>query len=1006
MKSTYKKVSLLVLVFAFFASPLFSQNSQVFWSKISKDKTAKKNKLSKETEPSKADYYQLDITKLKATLEKTPNRSFTKEESSIIVEFPNSEGHFDPFRVTEASVLEPAYQEKHPNLRSYVGQSVKDPSATIRFSVTPSGLHSMLISPQKEAQFIDTYDQNNNYIVYRESDLPASKKGFECYFEDLSAEAKKIDEQSKSLLNANDGQLRTFKLALAGTAEYSEYHWSKDLQASDTDAAKKAKVLEAMVATITRVNAIYERELSLTMVLVDNSNIIFLDAATDGYTNNNAGAMLSENQEIVDAAIGNANYDIGHVFTTSGGGVAFLRSPCDTRFKARGVSGTRSPEPNGGYVNLIAHEMGHQYGSPHTFNGSIGNCSTSNRSENSAYEPGSGTTIMSYAGICGSQNVQNRSDTYFHQHSLKLMWDNISTGRSNCAALSAISNNAPTANAGPDYTIPISTAYKLVGNSTDPDGTSAHTYTWEQYDLGPAGVPTETTVQGPLVRSYPETNDSVRYIPNFSDYVASGGSTQWEKLVSVNREINFALTVRDNNNGAQNAVDFMKVTVNSVDPFTVKTPLIWSSQSMQTIEWEVGQTADVSTINCQTVNIKLSTDGGLTFPTTIASNVANSGSFSYTVSDTLPEVDNARILIEAADNIFYDICDNDFSITKNTNPEFFIVEEILDPIDCGANTATYRFEYVTINDFSENTVFSASEIPGNNSNVTFSPTSLNASGSVTMTLSNLGNVTKGNYAIRITGTSASITKNEDIAFPFYKGFCPSVGNTRFNTSTTLVNFNTISNTSAKPSGYSDYSNTISTDVKRDNAYDLTINVNTDSSNSTFTKVWIDWNQNCDFNDPGEIYDLGKATGQTNGPTENSPLSIAIPNNAVLGSTLMRVSTKWEGDPTLCENSFDGEVEDYTINVQATLAIEEFGFDSFSVYPNPNKGDFTIKLNSSESSKINVEVYDIRGRVIYKNIYKESGDFSEKINLNHINSGMYILTVSDGLRKSTKKIIVE
>jgi len=145
-------------------------------------------------------------------------------------------------------------------------------------------------------------------------------------------------------------------------------------------------------------------------------------------------------------------------------------------------------------------------------------------------------------------------------------------------------------------------------------------------------------------------------------------------------------------------------------------------------------------------------------------------------------------------------------------------------------------------------------------------------------------------------------------------YCSSSGNTTFQTSTTFVGFNTISKSSAKPSGYSDYTN-ISTDLKIGNSYNLSVRVNTDGSYTTHTMVWIDWNKDCDFNDPGEEYDLGTANNVSDGLTSLAPLSIIVPDDSIVDGVRMRVSTKYYSSSTSCETGFDGEVEDYTLNIK-------------------------------------------------------------------------------------------
>ena len=1010
MKFFTMKIKLSLLLFSLCLTTNYAQTNQEIWSNISKKEASIGKKMIRKTEPSKSVFYHLNVNALKNTLNFSSKKTKSNKTPNQIIKFPNSEGGFDEFRVEESSMLEPAYQEKHPEIRTYIGQNINNPASIISFSITPQGLHAMTLSSKTGTQFIDPYSGNDTYIVYDKGDLPVLTKGFKCLVPDDVIVLDSNNKKSGLQKNANDRKLRTFRLALASTIEYSQFHWqAAGLNNLSSVEDRKAAVLAAMVVTMNRVNTIFQRDLAIKMTLVDNSNLIFI--LSDNFSNDNANALINESQTEIDAAAVSTpfTYDIGHTFSTGGGGLAALNSPCVPGSKAEGITGLPSPVGDAYDIDFVSHEMGHQFGAPHTFNGDAGNCAGDNRTASNAYEPGSGTTIMAYAGICPPQNVQNSGDAYFHQKSIQMIWDNITTGSSTCGAETDLVNNAPIANAGPNYTIPVSTAYKLVGSSTDPDGISGHTYTWEQYDLGPTGLPQENNLTGPLVRSYEGTSNPVRNIPKFDEYVAAGGSTTWEKIPSVNRTMTFALTVRDNdvvgaNGGGQTDVDFVDIIVDSTDPFTVVNPFSWAQGSTQNIEWVVGQSADVGGINCQTVSIKLSTDGGLTFPTIITAATPNDGSFSYTVP-SIPSTSNARILIEAVDNIFYDVSDFNFSIS--TDPDFFIANEILTTIECGDEMVVYNFDYITVNGFSENTTFSALGLPSSATAV-FSPTARTTSGNVTLTISNLDGVSQGDYNFIIRGVNATSTKNKNEILPLYNGVCPSVGNTEYDTRTTFVQFNTITEFSPamKTQGYTDYSAT-PTDVNRGTLYNLSVNVDTDGAFTTNTKVWIDWNQNCVF-DAGEEYDMGNATNIANGPTGESPRGITIPTDALLGNTIMRVSTKFLGDGTVgsCENDFDGEVEDYSLNIMPTLSVEEFGFENFVLYPNPNKGQFTVKLDTALLNKVKIEIIDLRGRAVYNKLYTIGGDFEENINLKSIQSGMYILTVSDGQRKSIRKIIIE
>ncbi|MEZ4793122.1 MAG: zinc-dependent metalloprotease [Gelidibacter sp.] len=339
-------------------------------------------------------------------------------------------------------------------------------------------------------------------------------------------------------------------------------------------------------------------------------------------------------------------------------------------------------------------------------------------------------------------------------------------------------------------------------------------------------------------------------------------------------------------------------------------------------------------------------------------------------------------------------------------PDFLITATNSPQTACpAAGSATFNFTFTSQAGFNENTVFSASGQP-TGATVTFNPTSRSTTGPFTMTVGNLGGAALGDYTIAVTGTSTSVTNTKNVTLTMRNTPCVSVANTQYQTSTTGVTFNTINNlNTGKPSGYSDYT-ALSTDVNRNSSYPLTVKVNTDGNYLTRTVVWIDWNQNCSFGDAGEEYILGTAQNVANGNTSASPLSITVPLSAVLGTTTMRVSTKYQNAPTSCENGADAEVEDYTLNVQVQLGVDEFGVGNFSIFPNPNKGQFTVSLNSSSSENVMITVYDIRGRKIYDNTFENSSNFNQSINLNSVQSGMYLVKVSDGEKQATKRIIVE
>lgn len=1119
-----------------------AQNS--YWERLN-DLTIS-NRLGKHNiHQGKVHYFVLNQSSFHADVKKASLRTSNKTEA-VVIKMPGSNGEIERFKLYEAPVFAEELALKYPNIKSYVGFGLDTPGARLRMSSSPEGIQTMITYIDKPSVFMEPIEKGTiSYVLYesesREKDEKLICQTIDKYNEDISEKStfSKLDEGG-----ANDRTLQKFRIAISVTGEYTNYH-----------GGTVAGALAAINATLTRVNEIFETDMAVTFELIANNNlIVYTNASTDPYSDANTGtdgAWSTEVQSTLNSVIGSANYDIGHLFGASGAGgnAGCIGCVCNNNSKGSAFSSPANGIPQGDLFDLdfVTHEIGHQMGANHTW-------AFQNEGTGVQSEPGSGTTIMAYAGLEGPNNVELNSDNYFHFHSIRQILSNLNT--KNCQTTETIANNPPNANAGSNYSIPKSTPYVLRGSATDSDSGDILSYCWEQIDSGVTNYLNfgPTLVSGSMNRSLPPESSPIRYIPRFSSVLEGNVeqtnptlSSDWETVASVSRQLNWALTVRDrspsSSNLGQSSYDTMQITVEDVTPFTVENPISWAQGSTQTINWVVGETSN-GTINCQSVNILLSTDGGLSFSTTIASNTPNDGSYDYTVP-TLTDTDQARILVEAADNIFYDVSNFNFSISQD--PDFFMVNETLNPVSCGDSSATFTFDYAAANGFSETVTFSASGNPSG-STVTFNPTSITSSGSVTMTISNLGNTPSGNYDISLIGTSSSITKSKDVNFPFFNSVCQSIGNTDFSTSTTLLQFNTINQSSGKPSGYSDYTALITT-VERNTAYNLTVRVNTDGDFTTNTKAWIDWNQNCSFDDAGEEYNLGDATNVSNGVTTNSPLSILVPSNAVVGNTIMRISTKYKDDGlvTSCENGFDGEVEDYTINVFSntsldtsitlvqlntinnssgktsdytdytsisttlnrnstynlsaqvstsgnftanTMAwidwnqdgdftddgeaydlgavtnvsngltsnaplsitvpinavlgntimrvvtghdgaslspstnggegevedytlqiiptedIEKFGFENVIVYPNPSDGVFWLRLNGALDRDILIQIYDFRGRFLFKNTYQATGDFNEEIRLNFVQSGAYFLEVSDGLRKSLKKIVIK
>ena len=740
----------LTFVFIFTTFFLFvgEVNAQKFWKKIENTNSLlhKKEIHKNKNFPSKYKLLSLNLNELKTNLNK-------KQQ---IIALPNEKGELLRFRVKETSNFESNLSLKFPTIKSYSAQGLDDPSSVAKISVGIDGFHAVVYSGNEKTVYIDPYSKDNkDYIVYKRSDLGNDEKDFTCQVEGVVSQNLQPENLAR---NANDGKLRTFRLAIVCSAEYAQFHLTRQgTSDTATDAVKKAVVLSAMNTSLTRINGIYERDLSVKMVLVaNNDEVIFLDAATDGISDGNPSTMIDEVQTICDTKIGNENYDIGHIFSVGGDGLAGGGVVCVTGQKAKGVTGRSEPIGDAYDIDYVAHEIGHQFGANHTQNNDC------NRNNVTAVEPGSASTIMGYAGIC-SPNVQSQSDDYFHTISITEMW-NIIQSSANCATLTDTGNSAPTANAGSDYSIPKSTPFILKGMATDIDGISSLTYNWEQIDNGVASMsPLSTNTVGPLFRSLPSKIAPNRYLPELATIVAGSTSTTWEVLPSVARDMSFSFLVRDNNaGGGSTARDDMEVTVTDAEAFVVLTPnsaVNWDTGSTQTITWNKG-TTDITPINCQNVNIKLSIDGGLTFPITIKSNTPNDGTEDVVIPDNATAT--ARIMIEAADNIFYNVNSIDFTI-NSTVPTFLMSNEsgIQSACNSGNQTVSYVLNFDFLNGFSEAVTFTTTGQPSD-ATIIFTPNSISNSGDIVMEVSNLDGTTPQNYTINIKADAATVSQNIDV----------------------------------------------------------------------------------------------------------------------------------------------------------------------------------------------------------------------------------------------------
>jgi len=602
------------LVGAISLSFLVSSNAVAseLWQSVYSDRT--KNSKSSTT-------FAVDTDKLESHFTNTQARG------GLTLQVPLPEGELVDFVLAYDSILSPEMQAKYPELRTYTGHAVGDTSVQGRFDYTPKGFHGMFSHNGKYVYVEPKPDGSGHYVSYNHTLSSPFQDQVLKYLQTNQVET----EQSRVAARANI-ESRTYRLIVSATGEYSQYH-------GGTEALTRA----AITTAINRVNQVYNSDLAVELQLV-NFNI-YTNADTDPFTDSNASQDIGRNHDDLTSKFGSNAFDVGHIFTTGGGGLAALGAVCDDFRKGAGVTGRSDPETDAFYIDYVAHELGHQFGANHTFNGNRDNCQGGNRNDPTAFEPGSGSTIMAYAGICGSDDLQVNSDAYFHAASIKEINDYLAT--QNCETVEVSATEVPAVNAGSDHTVPASTPLVLTGSAT---GTGSLTYVWEQMDSGTGSSNLTTDLgNGPLFRSWTPTAEPKRYLPRLED-VIDGTLAKGETYATTSRDLNFRLTVRDGNGGVSSDDLLITVDANS-GPFSVISPTTNATiVGNANVEWDVAGTAQAP-VSCSTVDILLSTDGGVTFSQTLLSATNNDGSES--VDFPTQAHNNARLMIQCSNNIFF-----------------------------------------------------------------------------------------------------------------------------------------------------------------------------------------------------------------------------------------------------------------------------------------------------------------------------------------------------------------
>jgi hypothetical protein len=660
-RAIHRSLSLCLLLFV--SASLFAQDN--LWSDAD-NYNIRQNLSARGAQaalPTNYRLFKLNSSLAKQLQSQAPVEGVTARVANLAIPFsmPLPEGKQLASKFFESPIMSRQLQRVIPGVKTYELTDAGG-SSLGRLTMAPEGITGLLFT-DKGAVYISPAGKEypDVHMVYYIKDVKSTNPV-------VCAVKEKVEALDKpnARVTAGDCQMRTYRLAVAAAAEYTT--WSGGTQAT---------ALAAITVTVNNVNAIYGREAAIQFTLVTNNSIIYTDPVTDPYGATLNGALITANNTFTNTNLGAGNYDIGIVFNNAwNGGLAQLQSTCGVS-KGRSAAGLTFGQgaiaasgPQGPIFDVtVAHEIAHQMGATHTFMAEDAGCA-GNPQAITAMEPGGGSTIMAYAGVCDPNAYQSQSDHYFHIVSLVQMTDFVMLGAgSTCDVPSATGNAAPDVTVpAATYTIPASTPFELTSSATDADGNTLQ-YNWEQIDAGtPSTIPPDpTNTVDPMFRSVPPNSSPNRVFPRMVDLLFAL-PTPYEVLPSVSRTMSFAVTVRDNAAGGgctdEEGVDV--ITEGTAGPFVVTSQpgaVAWTANGTNTenITWNVANT-DLAPINCPNVDILFSIDGGFTYPYVLAAATPNDGTHTITVPN-LP-TETGRIRIQASNNVFFNINAGNISIAS------------------------------------------------------------------------------------------------------------------------------------------------------------------------------------------------------------------------------------------------------------------------------------------------------------------------------------------------------
>lgn len=665
-----------LLLLCWLTATLCGAQTSTFFSLVPISEMRLEKELVRNALPSAYLTYQLDGPSIQNVLQSAP-QEFTAAAAAgqCTISIPLADGSFEPFAVWKTAMLEPALAAKFPYIRTYAGRSLRNPERTVRLSYTARGFRAMVMQPDLGVVFVEPYSWNQEryYIVYDAKTAP----------EDATQKLKRrwSPDGSSGMMDAPDEQpfvpaitdrsveidpvkLKIFRFCVSTTGEFAIDH-----------GGTKPLVFSAVTEYVNMVSGFFERDIDIRLQLIDGSqNAIFLDPENDPFFGEEVGNWMSLNPSVLDFYCGTNSHDVGHVLARyiSGDAIGVAGGITCGPGKGRGCSaGNGNGNYGNGFLGTFGQEIGHQMSGGHSWNRCNGG---GGRAGLTAFEPGSGSTIMSYAGSCGADNIQFGSDLYYHSGSIEEMRNfylfNLGTS---CGSYLTTDNHAPTVTLPyqDNFFIPISTPFELNGSASDPDG-DALVYNWEEVDAGPETALGFPQGNAATFRTLPAVSVTNRYFPRLQTVIVNGSSNA-EQLPTYTRDLTFRLAARDNrpNGGGVGWADVAFKSWEAAGPFLVTSPntnsVTWKVGELANVVWDVAHT-NVAPVNCQKVNIRLSTDSGLTYPITLAQGVTNDGSQYVPVPNEITT--KARVRVDAADNVFFDISNTNFKIEQPTQPSF------------------------------------------------------------------------------------------------------------------------------------------------------------------------------------------------------------------------------------------------------------------------------------------------------------------------------------------------